>query len=348
LPAQWLSNSGDMPGRMTSSAAGMLHSLSRPTSVRRLRQVLLVLLLLWAVWALARLIWALFPAAEAPLQADAIVINPVSSSGAVASADDIDIEGMRAWHLFGEAGVQEKSAIAPPDANNVASAREGIEDGARKTRLDLKLRGIVASTADGMGHAIIEYKSRQSVYAVEDKLPVSGSVVLAKVMPHQVVLDNGGTYELLPLFEETTLDSQLSSLPAPAGSRQQAAGRPQAARQVDKRSEADTTALAQSYRERLYQNPQSLAEVVSVNAVREDGELLGYRIGPGKDKAQFEQLGFKRGDLVTGVNGVALNDPANAMTLYQTMRSASEAVFDLQRDNQQLTVSVSLDNSSAQ
>ena len=28
-------------------------------------------------------------------------------------------------------------------------------------------------------------------------------VVLAKVMPRQVVLDNGGTYELLTLFEDS-------------------------------------------------------------------------------------------------------------------------------------------------
>ena len=53
-------------------------------------------------------------------------------------------------------------------------------------------------------------------------------------------------------------------------------------RQIDKRTTTQATALAQSYRERLYQNPQSLAEVVSVSAVREDGELLGYRIAPGK------------------------------------------------------------------
>jgi general secretion pathway protein C len=117
---------------------------------------------------------------------------------------------------------------------------------------------------------------------------------------------------------------------------------------VDKRADADATALALSYRDRLYQNPQSLAEVVSVSAVREDGELLGYRISPGKDPGQFEQLGFKPGDLVTGINGIALNDPANTMRLYQAMRSASEAVFELKRENQQLTVSVSLDEGAAQ
>ena len=338
-----------MPGRVTNTLAGVLQSLSQPARARRLRQLLLALFAVWAVFALSRLIWALFPAAEPTLPVEAVVINPVSSRGSVASTDAIDIDRMRAWHLFGEAGAPDEAVVVAPDTT--VTARDGIEDGARETRLDLKLRGIVASSEDGLGLAIIEYKSQQSVYAVEDKLPVSGQVILAKVMSRQVVLDNGGTYELLALFEDSALDAQLSSRPAPAvdsGTGKAQSRLPGAALQVDKRADAGTTALAQTYRDRLYQNPQSLAEVVSVNAVREGGELLGYRIGPGKDKAQFEQLGFEPGDLITGVNGVALNDPANTMRLYQAMRSASEAVFDLQRDNQQITVSVGLDNGGTQ
>ena len=111
---------------------------------------------------------------------------------------------------------------------------------------------------------------------------------------------------------------------------------------IDKRSEASATALAQNYRQQLYQNPQSLADVVSINAVRDGGELKGYRISPGRDREQFERLGFKPGDLVTAVNGIALNDPANTMRLYQTMRTATEAVFELERGQKPLSISVSL------
>ena len=159
----------------------------------------------------------------------------------------------------------------------------------------------------------------------------SGQVVLAKVMPRQVVLDNRGTYELLTLFEDTgsgrTDPRPGSSTPAYSPAPQQ--------RQVDKQRNDRTTELARSYRDRLYQNPQSLAEVVSVSAVRAGWCAAGLPSRPGQaDKQQFEQLGFKRGDLVTGVNGIALNDPANTMRLYQTMRTASEAVFDLEREGQ--------------
>ena len=271
MPAQWLSNSSDFSERVSNTLSGLMHSAARPARARRLRQVVLVLLVLWAVVALARLLWALFPSAETLPAADVAIINPVSPRGPATSADAIDIERMRSWHLFGEADAAPESDVVQPDVVASDSARDGIEEGARETRLDLKLRGIVASTEDGLGHAIIEYQSRQAVYAVEDKLPVSG----------QVVLDNRGTYELLVLFEESGLDAQASSRTAPpANARSRPAG---AAQQVDKRADNRATALAQSYRARLYDNPQSLADVVSVNAVRQDGALLGYRIGPGKD-----------------------------------------------------------------
>ena len=175
---------------------------------------------------------------------------------------------------------------------------------------------------------------------VEDKLPVRGNVVLAKVMPRQVVLDNGGTYELLVLFEESTMGT------AEPMSAQTAA--PAVSENIDKRGDDQATRLAQSYRQRLYQNPQSLAEVVNVSAVRENGALLGYRVSPGKDQEQFAQLGFKMGDVVTSVNGVSLDNPTNTMVLFNDMRSAKEAVFELQRDGQALTLSVNLDDGGAQ
>ena len=240
---------------------------------------------------------------------------------------------MKAWHLFGEVGAEPSPQVEPEPVAAV-TGREGIEKGAKETRLDLKLRGVVASTIEGLGYAIIEYKNQQAIYAVDDKLPVPGQVLLAKVMSGQVVLDNGGAYELLELFDESPLDTQLD-VPPPGRSRLAATSRPVA---------ASAAALALDYRERLYQNPQSLADVVTISAVRENGELLGYRIAPGKEKEQFELLGFQAGDLVTGVNGIALNDPANTLQLYQTMRSASEAVFDLQREDQSLTISVTLGN----
>ena len=318
---------------------GALNAMAQPRRARRIRQAILLLVVVWMLLSLTRLLWALVPNAENTNVAPPTVINPLSASSSRAIVAPVDIDRMVAWHLFGEAGATAQAVIEAATEVETDS-REGIEEGARQTSLQLKLRGIVASTEDGLGYAIIENANQQAIYMVEDKLPVRSNVVLAKVMPRQVVLDNGGTYELLVLFEESTMGT------AEPMSAQTAA--PAVSENIDKRGDDQATRLAQSYRQRLYQNPQSLAEVVNVSAVRENGALLGYRVSPGKDQEQFAQLGFKMGDVVTSVNGVSLDNPTNTMVLFNDMRSAKEAVFELQRDGQALTLSVNLDDGGAQ
>jgi general secretion pathway protein C len=340
VPAQWLSNSSAVSGRVGEVLAGVWNTMSQPDNARRLRRALVVLLLIWVVIALGRFIWALVPAAEPVPQAPPVVINPVTASNPGAAMQPVDIDRMVSWHLFGKPGAN-APAVAAPVVEAQPNPRAGIEDGARETRLSLVLRGIIASTEDGLGHAVIEAKKQQQVYAVGDELPVSGNVVLAKVMPRQVVLDNGGTYELLVLFEQSKLGKAAPSAPA-------ARPEPEPAAEVDRRVDEPTTSLARSYRERLYKDPQSLADVVNVSAVREGGTLLGYRVSPGKDRQQFTQLGFKPGDLVTAINGISLDDPTNTMAVYNNMRNASEAVFELQREDQPLTLSVNLDSGSVE
>jgi general secretion pathway protein C len=77
--------------------------------------------------------------------------------------------------------------------------------------------------------------------------------------------------------------------------------------------------------------------------VRENNVLKGYRVDPGRNSTQFTHLGFRAGDVVTRVNGIDLDSPGNTMRLYQMMRSASVATFDLQRGGENLTLTVSLE-----
>jgi len=338
VPTDWLGNSSAVSERAGVALIGALNAMAQPRRARRIRQVILLLVVAWMLLSLTRLLWALVPNAGNATVAPPNVINPLSAASSRAIVAPVDIDRMVAWHLFGEAGVTAQAVIEAATEVETDS-RQGIEDGARETSLQLKLRGIVASTEDGLGYAIIENAKQQAIYMVEDKLPVRGNVVLAKVMPRQVVLDNGGTYELLVLFEESTLGAA-----EPMSAQTTATA---VSENIDKRGDDQATRLAQSYRQRLYQNPQSLAEVVNVSAVRENGALLGYRVSPGKDQEQFAQLGFKMGDVVTSVNGVSLDNPTNTMVLFNDMRSAKEAVFELKRDGEAITLSVNLDDGGA-
>ncbi|EGG29850.1 General secretion pathway protein C [Aequoribacter fuscus] len=94
-------------------------------------------------------------------------------------------------------------------------------------------------------------------------------------------------------------------------------------------------------RDRYYDNPESLSELVSVAAVRSaDGQLAGYRVSPGPKGEEFQALGFRPGDVVTEVNGLSLSDPSNALVLYQMLKSASEANFVIQRGGSPMNLTV--------
>lgn len=309
-----------------------------PAKLTRLQSILLAVLVLWSLASASQLFWA--PWRSTSLEAiPAEMINiPRLTAGPGNIA--IDITPVLGSGIFGgDPDTLEDEGGA--GAATIDSGREGIEQNAKETRLALVLTGIVASTEDGLGSAVIKGGSREQVYAVGDDLPVSGKVTLVKVMPRQVVIDNSGTYELIKLYEGPGL-----VLPTRAAQK----ARPDSATPVTSQSAGDDTVVdvearaivAGQYRQQLYEAPESLARVVSISPVREGGSVSGYRIAPGADRDAFNATGFQSGDVVKAVNGLALSDASNTLKLYQLMKDANQATFELERNGESVTLSVDI------
>jgi len=296
-----------------------------------LKRLLVLLLMFWLANTLARLSWHVLPQPVPAMPSPLPIINPPLSVAAVTASTGVDIERLLAVRLFGAPGA-EADPVTEPLHDPLPP---GIEDGARETRLALALQGIIASSDPQQARAIIQQGNAAEIYAVGDVLPVGVRVTLAKILSRQVVLDNAGVYELLTLYE---LDerSGTAARAAPAPDRRAVAT---VAPQSDP---AVAAQLAQEVRARLYSDPQSLAELVQISPVRDDGLLRGYRLAPGRSAEQFAQLGFAPGDVVTAINGIDLSNPGNTLELYAMMRNAREASFELLRDGQSVTLTVSL------
>ncbi|MEP5766418.1 MAG: type II secretion system protein GspC [Halieaceae bacterium] len=338
MDTQWLDSSGARLQQLGQVLATGLHDLADPARLRLVRQALYLLAAIWLVFALASLVWSLLPQPE-PAPVPGNILNPLLQPGQQAAQAEVDIQALADWNLFGTAASIPTAVVAAPEETLNASGLDGIENNAKETRLSLTLQGIVASSDANLARAIIEAKREQQQYAVGDELPVSGKVTLAKIMSDRVVLNNGGRYELLLLFDENGMAATRPSTPE-----RKVATVPKAT--MDKRGRRDVSQMAESYRRRLYSNPQSLAQVVKIAAVREGGRLQGYRVSAGKDRDQFAALGFQANDVVTGVNGIELSDPGKAMELYRVMRNANEASFEVLRDGEAVTLVVGLEGAA--
>lgn len=286
--------------------------------VQRWRAFVIVLLLAWIIADVARLVWLLMPLQTQPV-AMATPINAAVDTQRK-SADSVDIETLVGWHLYGEVGAQTHSVAA--------------EEAQADTTLNLQLLGVISSSEPTQARAFILVDGKQQQFAVGEQLPGAGKVSLNKVLVDRAIIDNNGRLETLWLYDPALNANQPQPTNPSADS---------AASAVDMRANRQVTALAQNYRQQLYQNPSSLADVIQVAPAMESGKLVGYRISPGRDPAQFEKFGLKPGDIVTSVNDIALDDPQRAIELYNVIRVARDASISVRRGGEQLTMMISLD-----
>jgi len=311
-----------------------------PVALKRVQDALIILLVLWSLLSASQLLW--IPWRGSAIESvPALALNPPQPSAQVALVA-VDTSAVMGSGVFG--GIPDE-LDASLETNERSDNRDGIERNAAETRLPLSLTGIVASIEDGLGSAVIRASGAEQVYAVGDGLPAPGQVTLAKIMPHSIVIDNNGTYELLTLYEGASLivpTTPSREQRATPSDRTVAAPRLEAQPLVA--SEAKRREVAQRYRRALYETPEALASLLTVSPVQADGAIIGYRISPSKERAAFDALGFQPGDMVTGVNGLSLSDTTNTLKLYTLMKDATAATFDITREGGNVTISVDLTN----
>lgn len=277
-----------------------------------------------SVFILAKLFWLWTDYLLTPSE-----IRPISIKPAVVSQSNqkIDISALLKLDLFGSAQVQ-----APVNT---------VEIDAPVTRLNLKLKGIYAADDKGKANAIIaDDRGKQAVYFIDEKLKVGGRVYLRQVYFDKVIIETNGKKEALKLDKQVL----------PEIDKRRANGKRSNSKKneiLDKRRNNQLTRRVNQVRDNLLTDPKSVSDVIQGRPHFENGELKGFNISPGKDRRLFQQLGLRRGDLVTAVNGVPLTNMQEAMTLMGDAQSIEELNVEIQRKNETLNLLLNLNEKNS-
>jgi general secretion pathway protein C len=314
-----------------------------PAGERGWRLGAYVLAALWLAVSALTAVRSFGPAAI-PLPAPSGTAGVPTQSTPRVEARSIDINEVAGWSLFGTSGSPELQLEAETAAPQFADRDlQGIEDEAEDTDLPVLLVGVIAARDSAAGRAMIEAANTQAQYAVGDELPLSGNVTVARILPDRVVLDNGGNYELLRLFDDS---GRIASI----GSREIAAEELAATARRERLDERNRNIrqMAAAQRRGSGPAPTRLSQVLNIAAASEDEQLLGYRVtAAGRNRGQFEALGFREGDIVTSVNGASIAEPGKASELFKAVRSGQAASLGIMRDGQELTLEVGVQRSLA-
>jgi len=293
------------------------------------RNLLLFLAAFWICNSVGGLFWWLVPAST-PLQPARLAV-PVKEEVTVSRAD-IDISVLQELKLFGDGGTAPVLDVAE---SQLAPALDGLEEGAATTRLSLQLNGIISSTDPQSARAIIADGNDQQLYRIGEEIAKAQGVKLAKVLEERVILDNNGSYESLWLYSEADFKQSQNNrnrytVPRTGG-----------------RDPNDTLAQAPSQKKTISKSdmPQSVSDVVRFSVHRENGEMVGYKLRPGRDRKLFEEVGLQSGDIVTSVNGREMTDPKQLREVYQELKAATEANLVVRRGDEDLQITIRVDNS---
>jgi len=281
--------------------------------------VAVVLLIAWMAVSLSGVFWRLLPQPDlkpVDISGNASAFAPVRS----ASAPSVDIVSLINVPLFGK-------EIEPAPVTEVAEVKkEDLE----ATKLNLELVGSFANENQKRAYAIIANGKKQELYRVNEEITGLSNVKLVNVASDKVIINNRGRQEALYMYPEgKPITSGVSVSSGQLGS------------PVSSAPAANTSALASL-------NPNQRLEKIS-DAIRfsrktQDGQMLGFRVLPGRNRAAFEQTGLKLNDIVTAIDGQTLDNLRAANQIYQEKRNATQASLTVLRGEEELTIDVDLNN----
>ena len=258
------------------------------------------LLVVLLAWQLVQLAWTLLGAGK--------TAAPVAATGPAGvvtpPARTVDVNSIVNAHLFGEVNAP---AAGATDPNAVAASQ-----------MPLVLVGTIANTDPALGYAIIgENSASAKVYAVGKT--ITGGTKLHSVYPDRAILDRGGRLEALLLPRKFTGGGLVPvANAAPQGD----------------------PMLGDRLRNLAAQNPGAITEIIRPQPVFANGQQRGYRVYPGRNRDQFTKLGLMPGDLVTGINGTPLDDPARGMEILQSMNASTDVTVTVERNGQTTQINI--------
>ncbi|MGB5133443.1 MAG: type II secretion system protein GspC [Steroidobacteraceae bacterium] len=226
--------------------------------------------------------------------------TPPLPNVSVVAAPAVDLAGIVDAHLFGVASISGDPNAAPATSANLA------------------LAGTLAGLDPEHGWAIIGASAQAArVYPTGATLP--GGTTLLAVYRDRVIIERNGARESLALPRLSVNGAgPIASMP-PA---------------------AQSGSLADSVRELMTQDQSAVNDLLRPQPVFAGAQVRGYRVYPGRNRAQFAKLGLQPGDLVTAVNGAALDDPNRGPEILRGIGSGATVTLTIDRNGQQQQLTV--------
>jgi general secretion pathway protein C len=205
------------------------------------------------------------------------------------------------------------------------------------TRLPLRLIGTAAATPADLSWAAVEDEQERRTVVVRVGDPIQTARV-ERIERRRIVLSEKGE------LRELVLDEDESAAPPRGLGRARMARRGPRARprspsataareqRVEKLAE-DRFQMEREDVEEMMRNPSNLFSQARILPKYEGGEMVGLQINAIKPGSFFEEVGLQSGDVITDLNGTAIDSPQESARFLAELSQADTLTIGVQRSD---------------
>ncbi|OQX63866.1 MAG: hypothetical protein B5M56_01630 [Desulfococcus sp. 4484_241] len=197
-------------------------------------------------------------------------------------------------------------------------------DNLKKTDLALKLVGTVSGPGEN-SYAIIESTKdrKQGLYKVGDSIE---NAVVKHILRRKVVLTVNGVDEILEMAEGDS-EGRLAPNRNPYYGR-----RGTASRTVERAASVRRLTLDRQRIQNAFENVNALMRTVRIRPHFTNGRPDGLSLDSVSADSVFREMGLQSRDIIVGVNGRKIRTVDDCMDVYNSLKSKSSVVLEVNRD----------------
>jgi len=255
-----------------------------------------VILIIACSYTLAQITWSLIPGEETAVPGR----FQVKTGARQAPKNYNEITDAHLFGTFQQSTSNVKQTVAP------------------ETRLNLVLKGVLATTPMEYGSAIISKgkNGKEDTYAPGDKI---SSATVKEIYADRVILERAGKLETLRMPKDNS-GSLIKSSPGSTPT-----------------VKASTPgAVLSDIRSQILKNPTSFGKYAIPIPYNENGRLRGYRLQPQGDRSLFDKVGLDPNDVIVAVNGVELNNPTKGLKALRSLQRAKSIDLTILRNGAEI------------
>jgi len=228
------------------------------------------------------------------------------------------------------------------EAEKAAERAAAMRGGLEPSKLPITLVGTFVAAIPDYSYANLQIQGDNKIASVGSTY-LEGQATVMRIAPGHIILRESGGFTYITVWQEknpaaaSPNDPASLKQPMPGGRPAPVSARPEPA---DSIAGGVTKTGAYDYKVERSMIDRELADMAKLQREArvvphfKDNQYQGFKLVGVRPGSLYRSLGIRSGDIITSVNGTAIDNPGKALELFEQLKTSSNIAVDIERRGQ--------------